>query len=163
MPDVSFVKLPSCDCHWTTPMISQHWFRHWLDSVKQQTITWESLGHNEKIKYCKPRVVMMPNLLSLVAPQAVTMTTYEATTNKTGWHHDDSGLQFSVMEVTDDLHEHCSEEKSLNLGEFFMNIIQWTNHNLCSQWFTAIKGTKYKSKQHIHDSIHIIRIHFLAK
>ena len=25
--EVSFVRLPLCDCHWTSPMRSQHWFR----------------------------------------------------------------------------------------------------------------------------------------
>ena len=40
MTDVSLVKLPSDECNWILPMISQHWFRWWLGAVRQQAITW---------------------------------------------------------------------------------------------------------------------------
>ena len=39
MAEVPFVKLHSDKCHWTLLMISQHWFRYWLDAVRQQAIT----------------------------------------------------------------------------------------------------------------------------
>ena len=32
------VKLPSGECHRTSLMISQHWFRYWLSTVRQQAI-----------------------------------------------------------------------------------------------------------------------------
>ena len=52
------VILPSGECHKTSLMISQHWFRLWLGAGWQQTITWTSvdqvlcchmvlLGHSE--------------------------------------------------------------------------------------------------------------------
>ena len=52
------VKLPWYECHCTSLMISQYWFRLWLGVVRQQAITWAnvdpdlchhmaSLGHNE--------------------------------------------------------------------------------------------------------------------
>ena len=52
------VKLPSSYCHWTPLMMSQHWFRWWLGTIRQQAITSAiadsalfhhivSLGHNE--------------------------------------------------------------------------------------------------------------------
>ena len=55
---MSLVILPSDECHWTLLMISQHWFRWWLDAVRQQAITWTnvdvdpwchiaSIGNNE--------------------------------------------------------------------------------------------------------------------
>ena len=58
MAEVSLVKLPSNECHWTLLMISQHWFRKWLGAVQHQVITSDnvdpdlyhhvvSLGHNE--------------------------------------------------------------------------------------------------------------------
>ena len=51
-------KLLSCECHRISLMISQCWFRYWLDGVRQQVITWAnvdptpcchmaSLGHVE--------------------------------------------------------------------------------------------------------------------
>ena len=56
--ELSFVKLPSTECHWTLLKISRHWFGEWLGAVRQQAITWASvdldlcchmtsLGHNE--------------------------------------------------------------------------------------------------------------------
>ena len=58
MAEVSLVKLHSDECHWTLPMMSQHWFRYWLGAVRQQAITranvdpdlcrhMTSLSHNE--------------------------------------------------------------------------------------------------------------------
>ena len=55
---LSLVQLPWYECHWTSLMISQHWFRQWLGVVRKQAITWAnvdpdlrrhmaSLGHNE--------------------------------------------------------------------------------------------------------------------
>ena len=52
------MKLPFDDWHWTLLMVSQHWFRRWFGSVRQQAITRvsvdtdvcrhiASLGHNE--------------------------------------------------------------------------------------------------------------------
>ena len=49
--------MPWDECQGTSPMISQHWFRLWLGTVRQQAITWAnvdpdlcrhtaSLGHN---------------------------------------------------------------------------------------------------------------------
>ena len=60
MVKASLVKLPSYKCHWTSLMISQHWFRWWLGAVRQQAITWANVdlvpcrhmaspGHNELI------------------------------------------------------------------------------------------------------------------
>ena len=60
MAVTSQAKLPSDEYHWILVMISQHWFRKWLGTVKQQAITWTnadldpcrhmvSLGHNELI------------------------------------------------------------------------------------------------------------------
>ena len=59
----SLVNLPTGDCHWTSLIISQHWFRWWLGAVRQQAITWAnvdpdschnmaSLGHNELNRAC---------------------------------------------------------------------------------------------------------------
>ena len=50
--------VPSDDCHGTSPMISQHWFRWWFGAVRQQAITWTNVdlvpcrhmaspGHND--------------------------------------------------------------------------------------------------------------------
>ena len=58
MTELSLMKLPSDEFHWTVLMISQHWFRLWLGAVRQQAITWAhvdpdfchhmaSLGQNE--------------------------------------------------------------------------------------------------------------------
>ena len=58
MAEVSLVILPSCDCHRTSLMLSQLWFRSWLGAARQQAITCAnvdpdlyrhiaSLGHNE--------------------------------------------------------------------------------------------------------------------
>ena len=58
MAEVSLVKSPLDEHHWTLLMISQHWFRLWLSAVRQQAIIWTSidpdlsrhmalLGHNE--------------------------------------------------------------------------------------------------------------------
>ena len=52
------VKFILAECHKTSLMISQHWFRQWLGAVRQQAITWANvdpgfcpymatLGHNE--------------------------------------------------------------------------------------------------------------------
>ena len=60
MAKASVEKQSSNECHKTLVMISQHWFRLWLDAVRQQAITWAnvdsdlcrhiaSLGHNELI------------------------------------------------------------------------------------------------------------------
>ena len=57
MAEVSLVELSSDECHKTSLMISQHWFR-WLAAIRQQAITsvygdpnlshhMASLGHNE--------------------------------------------------------------------------------------------------------------------
>ena len=43
MDEVSLVKLPSDECHWTLLMRSQHWFRWWLGTVRQQAITWANV------------------------------------------------------------------------------------------------------------------------
>ena len=34
------MKLPSEKCHLTPLVISQHWFRQWLDAVRQEAIIW---------------------------------------------------------------------------------------------------------------------------
>ena len=39
MGELSLVKLPSIESHWTLLKISQHWFRKWLGAVRQQVIT----------------------------------------------------------------------------------------------------------------------------
>ena len=39
MAEVFFVKLPSNEDHWTLPMISQHWFRQWVDAIRQEAVT----------------------------------------------------------------------------------------------------------------------------
>ena len=39
MAQVSVAKLPSCDCHWASVIISQHWFRWWFGAFRQQVIT----------------------------------------------------------------------------------------------------------------------------
>ena len=55
------------ECHRTSLMISQHWFRYWLGAVRQQANTWlnvdtdlchhmASLGHNE-LKHGRSRMV----------------------------------------------------------------------------------------------------------
>ena len=46
MADISFVKLPRCDCHRATPMTIHHWsnFRKWLGAVGQQAITWVNVN-----------------------------------------------------------------------------------------------------------------------
>ena len=52
------VHLLSCECHRTSLMRSQHWFRQWLGAIRQQAIIWAnldpdlyphmaSLGHTE--------------------------------------------------------------------------------------------------------------------
>ena len=56
-----YVTLFSRDCHRTSLMINQHWFRRWLGAVRHQAITWTnvnselchhmtSLSRNEIIK-----------------------------------------------------------------------------------------------------------------
>ena len=56
----TFVKLFSGECHKSTLMISQHWFRWWFSAIGQQAINWADvgpdlchhmalLGHNELI------------------------------------------------------------------------------------------------------------------
>ena len=58
--DTALVKSTPDECHWTSLMISQHWFRWWLGAVRQQAITranvnpdrcchMASLGHNELV------------------------------------------------------------------------------------------------------------------
>ena len=37
------MKLPSGDNHWTSLMVSQHWFRWWIGAVRQQAITWANV------------------------------------------------------------------------------------------------------------------------
>ena len=37
------VKLLSGECHNTSLIISQHWFRLWLGAVRQQAITWANI------------------------------------------------------------------------------------------------------------------------
>ena len=60
------VKLPSCDCHWSSLMICQYWFRWWLGAVRPQTNIYAkadqeprrrmaSLGHNQ-LATLKPRL-----------------------------------------------------------------------------------------------------------
>ena len=58
MAEVSIVRLPSDECHWTLLMISQPWFRWWLGAVRQLSQGWPrlcrhmvSLGHNESMKW----------------------------------------------------------------------------------------------------------------
>ena len=59
--EVSLMKLPSDECHWTLLMISHNWFRYWLGAVRQHAITWAkvdpdlcrqmaSLGLNELLR-----------------------------------------------------------------------------------------------------------------
>ena len=55
------VKLLSCECHRTSFVSCQHWFKYWLGAVRQHAITWAnvvdpylcrhmaSLDHNELI------------------------------------------------------------------------------------------------------------------
>ena len=35
--------MPSDECHGTSPIISQHWFRYWLGAVRQQAINWANV------------------------------------------------------------------------------------------------------------------------
>ena len=62
MAEVSPVESPSDECHFILLVISQHWFRWWLGSIRQQANTWAnvdqdlcnhmvSLGHNE-LRHC---------------------------------------------------------------------------------------------------------------
>ena len=37
------MNLPLGDCHWTSLMISQHWFRRWLGADRQEAITWTNV------------------------------------------------------------------------------------------------------------------------
>ena len=59
LPWTFSIKLPSCECHWTS-IIHQYWFRQWLGAVRQQVIARTnvdpdlcrhkaSLDHNEFI------------------------------------------------------------------------------------------------------------------
>ena len=43
MADVSLMKFPSDECQLTPLMISQHWFRQWLDAVRHQAIAWANI------------------------------------------------------------------------------------------------------------------------
>ena len=43
MAEVSPVNLPSDECHSTLLIISQHWFRLWLDAIRQQSTTWANV------------------------------------------------------------------------------------------------------------------------
>ena len=40
------VKLPWGECHKTSLIRSQHWFRWWLGAVRQQTITWANVDQD---------------------------------------------------------------------------------------------------------------------
>ena len=44
MVEASLVKLPQYECHWTSLMISQHWFRWGLRAIRQQAITWANFA-----------------------------------------------------------------------------------------------------------------------
>ena len=67
--EISLMKLPSDECHWTLLMISQHWFRQWLGAVRQQALTWTnvdsdlcrqmpSLGLNELNSFSCMKVIV---------------------------------------------------------------------------------------------------------
>ena len=44
MAELSLVKLPSGECHWTLLMTTQHWFRWWLGAIRQEAITWANVN-----------------------------------------------------------------------------------------------------------------------
>ena len=41
------LKLSSDECHKTSSVISQHWFRKWLDAVRQQAIAWANVNPDQ--------------------------------------------------------------------------------------------------------------------
>ena len=43
MAEVFLVKLPWGDCHWTSLIRSQHWFRWWLGAIRQWAITYTNV------------------------------------------------------------------------------------------------------------------------
>ena len=47
MAEAYDMKLPPGDNHWTSLMISQHWFRLWLGAVRQQAITWANVDPDQ--------------------------------------------------------------------------------------------------------------------
>ena len=82
---ISQAKLPSGEHHGTLVMISQHWFRQWLGTIRHQAITstsvdldpchhMASLGHNELNSICQVSFShLYHELLSLEAAEAVEM------------------------------------------------------------------------------------------
>ena len=67
------MKLLSGECHNTSLIISQHWFRLWLGAVRQQAITWANVdldlcrhmtsqGHNELIHKNTSSLTLMGQL-----------------------------------------------------------------------------------------------------
>ena len=91
------MKLPWYECHWTSLMISQHWFRECLDAVRQQAITWAnvdpdhcrhmvSLGHNEL------------NILVWVTERSCTkFTHFEDIKVQTKWLHSAGNIFKSIF------------------------------------------------------------------
>ena len=56
---VSLGKMPPNECHWTSVINSQHWFRLWLGAVRQQAITWTNVDSDP----CRYMASLGPNVL----------------------------------------------------------------------------------------------------